>query len=246
MAANLIQLLHLMLDCAPGFVVRSPLYVRFRRRLSRNPERFTEPPDPSTPDTRREWRARKLVTRHTDLCVEGFPGSGNSFVSNSIRDAASRPLNVVSHFHWTAQLRRALALDVPAVVLVRHPRQACMSLKSKQPELWIWAVTLRWLRYHTFVLGHLDRLDVCLFDEFTRDLDLVRRSSAAVGRLVEGPIRAELSYRRPSSSATEPRWEGPFQSRLLHSAERIYDSIVARAAQPEAIEVEQPTDGPSQ
>lgn len=224
---NLRAALHLLLSSVPGRLARADAYVRLRRLLSSTPRRFERPGPLAAWRRGEEWRQRKIVFPETDLVVEGFPGSANSFVSNALRAAAGERALIASHFHHTVQLARALAFGVPAVVVVREPRAACGSLKSKDPALWDSLILLRWIVYHRFVVRHLDRLDVFLFDEVIRDPDVVRRRSPAVSRLVDGEVVADPAHRRPSRRHAPVRCERLPNRWLLKVARRLYDRIRA-------------------
>lgn len=219
---------HLLLASVPARVASTEAYVRLRRRLSSTPRRFERPGALADWRPGEDWRHRKVVFAETDLVVDGFPGSANSFVSNALREAAGEGVHVTSHFHHTAQLARALAFGVPAVVVVREPRAACDSLKSKEPALWDALIVCRWIHYHRFVLRHLAHLDVFLFEEVTRDLDCVRRHSAAVRRLVAGTIVADAAHRRASRRRVPIRHEGFPNRRLLEIAGELHERIRAR------------------
>ncbi len=157
--------------------------------------------------------------------VEGFPGSGNSFVSNCLRDAVGGAWTVESHFHYTAQLKRAIALGVPAVVIVREPWAAWSSLKSKEPALCDWLIALRWICYHSYVRRHLETLHVFLFEDVTADLDLLRRSCSAVRRMVDGRLEPDPGYRRASERRTAVEDSGALLRCLSRKAAAIYRDI---------------------
>lgn len=222
--ANLTEVGHMALSTVPGWLARRDAYRRFRRRISATPARF-EPLPPAPMDTRGDWRNRKLASPVTDLVIDGFPGSGNSFVSNCVRAAIDRPANVESHFHHTVQLVRALAFGVPAVVVVRDPRGACASLKSKEPALADLLIVARWLHFHRFVARHRSRLDLVRFEDAIADVDVVRRTSDGVRALVARPLEADTSLRRASTVRTAfdgDRWPTRW---LLERAQRRYESL---------------------
>lgn len=222
---NLQALTHLLVDLAPGFVVATGTYVRLRRRLSRTPQRF-EPTGRALPFTPGQWRERKLAGPDSDLVIDGFPGSGNTFVSNGVRDAATAPCAIESHFHYTVQLKRALRFGVPAVVIVRDPVGACNSLKSKQPGLSDRLILMRWIHYHTYVLRRRKALEVFLFDDVVADLECLRERSPAIARLTRSPLVAKAAYRRASTGERVKLDERNLLNRLLLAvARRLFDRL---------------------
>lgn len=211
----------------PVFFAKTRLYVAIRRRLSATPRRFERPLPLADWQQGREWRHRKIVFPETDLVVEGFPGSGNSFVANSLHDATRERYLITSHFHHTVQLKRALAFGVPALVVVRGPLAAANSLKSKEPAFWDGLILARWILYHRFVLKHIDRLEVFLFDEVTRDLDLIRRECVAVRQLLDTPLVPNPAHRRASETRVEIGSERFTNRCLLRLARSLYGRIAS-------------------
>lgn len=195
---NLGQLALLIFDCLPAPLVVTKGYRALRRRLSRNPERYKKK-ELAVPYTRGSWRERKLAGPETDLVVDGFPGSANSFVSNVIRSAIDRPARIESHFHYTVQLRRARHFGVPTIVVVRAPMDACSSQKSKVPEAWDWLIVLRWLHFYRYVDRRRDDFFIVPFGVVIRDVDVLRRQVPAVAALVARPLEPDQSLRRKSA-----------------------------------------------
>jgi hypothetical protein len=68
-----------------------------------------------------------LVTRSTDICIEGFPRSANSFSVQAFRYAQSRPVEVAHHTHVPANAMRACEWAIPTVILIRSPYDAIVS-----------------------------------------------------------------------------------------------------------------------
>jgi hypothetical protein len=234
LTTQLRELLHLLVSGVPTWLARTDAYVRLRRKLSATPKRFERPGPLSEWRRGEDWRHRKICFPGTELVIDGFPGSGNSFVASSLRDALGDETDAVSHFHHTVQLKRAVAFGVPAVVVVREPRSAASSLKSKQPAIRDAVILLRWIVYHRFVARHLDRLDVFLFDEVVADVDVVRRRSAGVTELLRrrgvAAVVPNPSWLRRSASRVEIDETGAVHRWLLRVARRLYARIEREAA----------------
>ena len=213
---NTVAAIHLLLDCAPTYVVCTAAYLRVRRWFSLTPERFRA----ADGDAPRRWQ--QVVSRHTDLCIDGSPGSGNTFVAFSLREALEGDWAVVSHMHLVMQLRRALAFDVPTVVLVRDPRGACDSSKSKAPQLRDWVVLLHWIHYHRFVVRHGAKLHVVFFEDVTGDVDLIRRVCPAVQRMLTRPLVPYPKYRNAVAQRTVTQDRRVSTRWLLAHASRLY------------------------
>ena len=77
------------------------------------------------------WRA-VAVTASTDLVVEGYPRSANTYVVMAIAAASSSPLSIAHHLHAPAHVRRAARLHTPTIVLGREPIAAAASLMVRE------------------------------------------------------------------------------------------------------------------
>lgn len=74
-------------------------------------------------------RFENLVWPSTDICIEGPPGSGNTFFVTAF-SMANPEANVAHHHHVTAQFKRAKILDVPSLILLRDPVDCALSRAS--------------------------------------------------------------------------------------------------------------------
>lgn len=70
------------------------------------------------------WSKVWLVTPHHDICIEGFPRSANSFASMAIEKTNNNRLKVATHTHSPAQVKQAVKLGIPTMVLIRNPIDA--------------------------------------------------------------------------------------------------------------------------
>jgi hypothetical protein len=76
-----------------------------------------------------------LVTRSTDLCVEGFPRSANSFSVQALRYAQPQPVEIAHHTHVPANAIRACEWGIPTVILIRSPYDAIVSRIALDKEV---------------------------------------------------------------------------------------------------------------
>ena len=94
----------------------------------------------------------RKVTPETDLVVEGFPRSGNTYAALGIALAQPQPLRIVSHAHVPAQVKRAVALGVPTLVAVRDPADATCSMAVADPHHRVRDLLRYWIHYHQQLL----------------------------------------------------------------------------------------------
>ncbi len=75
----------------------------------------------------RHWSKVWLVSRHSDITIEGYPRSGNSFARAAFSSVAGEECRIATHVHSYAQILRSVQLGIPTLVLVRPPKDACLS-----------------------------------------------------------------------------------------------------------------------
>src|ERR671920_2182155 len=69
----------------------------------------------------------RAVTPDTQLVIEGFPRSGNSFARRAFIMAQDEPQiknHIAHHLHVPAQVVQAARWQIPTLVLIRRPRDA--------------------------------------------------------------------------------------------------------------------------
>jgi hypothetical protein len=120
--------------------------------------------------------AHWIVRPDTELVLEGFARSGNTFAVDAFELAQGRPVKMVHHTHAPAQVIAAVDRGVPTVVIVRDPMQVVLSHMafrniSAEPPL------RAWIRYHKRIVPYRGRIVVATFEEVTADL------GAVIGRI---------------------------------------------------------------
>lgn len=105
----------------------------------------------------------KIVVPKTELCVEGFQRSGNSFFTMLIKREKNK-LKLADHVHVSQQVVRACKWDIPTIVLIRHPKDAIASLMAWDPKLKISLAIRSYSAFYnyikpyqsSFITGHFD------------------------------------------------------------------------------------------
>lgn len=138
----------------------------------------------------------------TDVLIEGFPRSGNSFLVSWIA-TANPDLHIASHMHSIAHVHAALRRDLPVVVVIREPEAALASLAVYNPNLALDAHIERYRRFHQAVIEVADDVIVSPFPVTTgkpeRVVDeLQRRTSLELASAPPGganEVMAEVDRR---------------------------------------------------
>ena len=89
--------------------------------------------------TLQKWRYRnakfrnRLVDKNSVLTIEGFPRSANTFALRAFQFAQGNDdLKIANHAHSYAQVLRSVQLGIPTILLIRHPREAIVSLSCNR------------------------------------------------------------------------------------------------------------------
>jgi hypothetical protein len=146
--------------------------------------------------------ADHLCDRATDLCIEGYPSSGNSF-SFAVLCRANGGLRIAHHCHSVANFQLAFDYGIPAVCLIRRPEDAIASRLARFQGAMRSAI-LEYVSFYDFVLAHRDRLTVVTFDEVTRHTGIfLDRVAQATGLPFDTDDIAQI---RESATDYMTRW----------------------------------------
>jgi hypothetical protein len=119
-------------------------------------------------------REDRLVRRDTEIVIEGFGRSGNTFAVVAFQLAQDQPVKVVHHTHAAAQVIRAVKLSIPVILLVRNPVDTVVSHMMYR-SIPARAALTAWVRYHARLIPHRRGFVVSGFDVSTTDLGSVIR-----------------------------------------------------------------------
>jgi hypothetical protein len=101
--------------------------------------------------------------------VEGFPRSGNTYVVAWL--ALAQPsLRVASHVHHLAHVRRAQKLGVPALIVMRRPRDAVLSNLVFHPSADARRLVTEWIDFYDEAVLARPGTVMATFDDVTGDL----------------------------------------------------------------------------
>jgi hypothetical protein len=109
----------------------------------------------------------------TDLVIEGFPRSGNTFAYFAMRHASHDRLKIASHVHTPSQVKAAVALRLPTVLVVRDPLDTVVSLLIAAPHVSFHAAIAEWTHHHRELLPYRHGYELATFAEVTGDLGAV-------------------------------------------------------------------------
>lgn len=129
--------------------------------------------------------SRKLaVGKHTELVIEGFPRSANSFAVGAFKAAQLNPVSVATHLHAPAQIILAARKNIPTLVLIRRPTDAVVSLRSLDLEVNsskpsrarnfnVEHLLKNYIHFYTSIMPYKDKYVLGCFEEVTSNFGSV-------------------------------------------------------------------------
>lgn len=120
------------------------------------------------------WRGRereileKRVTRpDSPIVIEGFPRCGNTFAYYAFLLAQEKPVPVGNHMHCVSQFALAHRWNVPAILVVRTPKDTIISNYIYESELPLTYHLRRYVNFHEAVARFAKSVVVSDFPQTT-------------------------------------------------------------------------------
>ena len=118
----------------------------------------------------RPQRGQERVGPGTELVIDGFPRSGNTFALVAFEVAQPAPVRVAHHTHASAQVVAAARSGLPVILTVRRPIDAVVSHCQYYAEVSMTTALLTYLVFYRRCLPFRDRVVAATFDEITSDM----------------------------------------------------------------------------
>jgi hypothetical protein len=141
-----------------------------------------------------------VIGPRTELVIDGYTRSASTFAVYALQLAQPAPVRLAHHLHAPAQLVEAARRGLPALLLIREPRDAILSQLVQEPNVAMADALTAYARFHRRLLPYRDRLEVADFEQVTNDFGSViarlnqhfgtaftefEHSDAAVGECLE-------------------------------------------------------------
>lgn len=109
-------------------------------------------------------RFPRLPSEKTEICIEGFPRSGNSWFV-SVFQYWNKGVSVAHHSHLAGSLKYAIDRGCPAVVLIRKPEDAVASALAWDGLLDVNVALMSYLSFYNSLWKERNRLVVLKFED---------------------------------------------------------------------------------
>jgi hypothetical protein len=195
-------------------------------------------------------RPHVRVTAATELVMDGFPSSGNSYSIAALRfacrDQGVPEPAVAHHLHNPGQILDGVRRRVPVLLLVRDPAAAAASLVSRWPYLTVDRALRAWTSFHERLLPSVDAMVVADFADVTGDFGAVtRRVNARFGtafpvfehteanaRAIYSPDEDDRRPRRERAAAARAELADPRHAAAVERATVLYRRLSVLAGTP--------------
>lgn len=129
----------------------------------------------------------RAINDATDIVIEGFPRSGNTFAVFAFRQSQLAATNVASHIHHLAPLHVARRRELPLLIVARDPLPCLASYLVAAPHGRPAGVLREYIHHHTGVLGFQRDAVFATFDQVTEDFSaVIDRVNARFGTAFDG------------------------------------------------------------
>ncbi len=113
------------------------------------------------------------IRRNTQLVIEGFPRSANTFAVVAFQYAQPVKVRIAHHLHIPAQVIRAKRWGIPAIVLIRKPKQAIASLIVRNPTLKINQAFRWYISFYETLSQYKSAYILATFEQVIEDYSIV-------------------------------------------------------------------------
>ena len=191
-----------------------------------------------------------LISPKTDLIIEGFPRSANTFSVVAFQSAGNRFVNIAHHLHAEAQIIAGVRRGLPTMALLRDPEKAVRSLRMLLPAMDENRALVEWIAFYERIMPLKDRIFFAEFSQVTTDFGAVTaglnekfgtdfscfdhtpENVAAVYSEIEGIDQrlrggSDMHIARPSTvkSEAQSRTTFNFDPRVLAEARSLFSEL---------------------
>lgn len=112
----------------------------------------------------------RFCSANTSIVADSFPRCGNTFLYILLRETQNENMHIAHHMHSSGHLAMALKMNVPAVTIVRQPRDACISYMIREPNLSAYETLMEYWFFH-YALSNLNGIFIIPFHQLIQDPD---------------------------------------------------------------------------
>ncbi|MBF2013973.1 MAG: hypothetical protein IGS23_01920 [Rivularia sp. T60_A2020_040] len=105
-----------------------------------------------------------LVNKNTQLLIEGFPRSANTFAVLTFK-YANPDINIAHHLHIPSQVFQAIKWQIPTLILIRNPKDAVASWVLRNPGLSVDLALKSYASFYKLIQPYNSKYIVAKFED---------------------------------------------------------------------------------
>lgn len=122
---------------------------------------------------RRPAHRGHIIDGDTEMVIEGYPRSGNTFAVAAFEFAQGRPVRIARHLHAPAHVIEGVRRGLPTLVVCREPVDAVTSQVIRHPGLNLADCLVAYMSFHRRLLPYRADIEVAPFDKVISDFGSV-------------------------------------------------------------------------
>jgi hypothetical protein len=176
----------------------------------------------------------------TDVVIDGFPRSANTFALVAFQLAQNDHVRVAHHIHAPAHINEAVRRGIPVLVPIRAPEDAVLSAVIRDPRFTARQLLKSYVHFHEGIVANRRSFVVATFEQVTTDFGaVIDRLNARYGtefrRFDQTEEHVEECFSVIEDRSRRPVWEstlGEFLCGLISADEFRQTTAGYRAASP--------------
>ena len=117
-------------------------------------------------------RKFRFVDSETDIVLEGFPRSANTFSYVALKNIAPK-LKIAHHLHLPVQIISGVKQKKPVVILIRRPKDAIISLLLRNSKININDAIKHYEVFYKIALKYKDKIIIAEFNNVIKDFNII-------------------------------------------------------------------------
>jgi len=195
------------------------------------------------------------VNKSTDIVIEGFPRSANTFAIYAFDFVQQKRHNIAHHLHVPAQIIKGVRLKIPIIVLIRDPIDSVISLLIREPKLDLRIALRIYIMFYKTVFKYLNSAVIASFSDVTHNMgdiileinnrfnknfnlyrnsqeldskifDLIREGDRKLGYDSIYETALPTEARKLKKNEVRKELNKKIHSKLIHRSKHIYKTIV--------------------
>ena len=116
-----------------------------------------------------------VVSKKTEVVIEGYPRSGNTYAVAAFHYAQQRDVIIARHQHSVAQVLFAVRYGLPCIVMIRKPKDAILSYLIREPSITLYEAIGLYTDYYNALSSHKHSFVIAKFEDVIIDFNAIIR-----------------------------------------------------------------------